>query len=594
VTVSSKPRTAAGQAQPRSLTWYGVTTGLVTAGVALGAGQLVAGFTGPEGSPVVAVGGAAIDLAPAPLKNFAISAFGSNDKPVLVAGILVVLALFAAAIGVAAMRRLAYGLAGLVVFAAIGLTATLTRPASGSDGVLPVLVGAAAGALTMRLLAQRAGASTALRPTEAPASGVTGPDRRVAGPDPGGAAPPAPEWAPSAPERAPSAPDRPPSAGRGEHPRTGEPAGRPGTGQAGTLVPGTGFPDRRRFLVAGSTAVAAAGASALVGRALGERTSVAQARSSLRLPTSAPLPPLPAGNDFRIPGLSPFVTPNDKFYRVDTALILPEVAPASWQLRIHGMTQHELTLSFSEILKMPLHEEYITLTCVSNEVGGEYISNARWLGTSLTRLLRAAGIRSGADQLLCTSVDGFTCGVPVQTVMDGRDSMLAVGMNGQPLPVAHGFPVRMVVPGLYGYVSATKWVTDIKVTTFAAEQAYWVQRGWAQEATIKTESRIDVPQPGASVKAGRVTVAGVAWAQHRGIDAVEVRVDGGPWQHARLASVPGIDTWRQWAWGWEAAPGAHLIEARATDATGYTQTGAQAPPEPNGATGYPSVSVSVR
>jgi DMSO/TMAO reductase YedYZ molybdopterin-dependent catalytic subunit len=278
---------------------------------------------------------------------------------------------------------------------------------------------------------------------------------------------------------------------------------------------------------------------------------------------------------------------------VDTALILPQVSPESWRLRIHGMVAREIEISFDELLRRPLTEHYTTLTCVSNPVDGPYIGNARWLGASLPGLLRAARPRAGADQLLCTSADGFTSGTPLAVVMDGREATLTVAMNGTALPVAHGFPARMVVPGLYGYVSATKWVTDIKVTTFAAERAYWAQRGWSQLGPIKTESRIDVPG-GGTIRAGRTPVAGVAWAQHKGIDAVHVRVDRGAWQQARLAAVPGIDTWRQWVWEWDATPGTHLIEARATDVTGFTQTAAEVPPEPNGATGYPSVRVTVR
>jgi len=377
----------------------------------------------------------------------------------------------------------------------------------------------------------------------------------------------------------------------------GQPAGahrkQPASAHRDAAVrPGSG---RRQFLVAGSVAVVAAGATGLVGRALAERTSVSQARAAVRLPPPVQgAPALLAGTDLRIPGLSPFVTPSGSFYRVDTALVLPEVAPSSWQLRIHGMVAREITLTFRDLLKLPLLEDWITLCCVSNPVGGPYIGNAMWLGASLARLLRAAGIRAGAEQLMCTSVDGFTSGTPVQTVMDGRDALLAVAMNGAPLPVAHGFPARLVVPGLYGYVSACKWVTDIKVTTFAGEYAYWAQRGWSQRAPIKTESRIDVPNGSATVRAGRTPIAGVAWAQHKGIDAVEVRVDGGSWNRARLAAVPGIDTWRQWVWEWDATPGNHVIRARATDATGYTQTAALAPPEPNGATGYPTVNVTVQ
>ena len=275
--------------------------------------------------------------------------------------------------------------------------------------------------------------------------------------------------------------------------RPGELPGRPsgGTHRASADVSPSG---RRQFLVTGSVAVAAAGASGLVGRVLAERSNVSKARAAIKLP--APVqraPALPTGTDLHIRGLSPFVTPNSSFYRVDTALVLPQVAPSSWQLRIHGMVAHEMTLTFDDLLKLPLMEDWITLCCVSNPVGGPYIGNALWLGTSLSKLLRAAGIRAGAEQLLCTSVDGFTSGTPVQTVMDGRDAMLAVAMNGTPLPVAHGFPARLVVPGLYGYVSACKWVTDIKVTTWAGEYAYWATRGWSQQAPIKTESRIDVP-----------------------------------------------------------------------------------------------------
>jgi DMSO/TMAO reductase YedYZ molybdopterin-dependent catalytic subunit len=295
-----------------------------------------------------------------------------------------------------------------------------------------------------------------------------------------------------------------------------------------------------------------------------------------------------------VPGISPFITPNSQFYRVDTALLVPQVDPSNWRLRIHGMVAREVEVSFAELLRRPLIEDYITLCCVSNPVGGPYIGNAKWLGVSLASLLRSARPQRGASQLLCTSADGFTSGTPLSVVMDGRDALVAVAMNGAALPVEHGFPARLVVPGLYGYVSACKWVTDIEVTTFQAATPYWAQRGWAQQGPIKTESRIDVPAPGSRVKAGKVAVAGVAWAQHKGIEAVEVRVDRGPWQQATLATVPNIDTWRQWVWQWDAAvAGQHLIEARATDKTGYTQTAVQADVAPNGASGYPSSQITV-
>jgi DMSO/TMAO reductase YedYZ molybdopterin-dependent catalytic subunit len=253
-------------------------------------------------------------------------------------------------------------------------------------------------------------------------------------------------------------------------------------------------------------------------------------------------------------------------------------------------------LTFDDLIKRPLIEDYITLCCVSNPVGGPYIGNAKWLGASLRSILQEAGVQPGAEQLLCTSADGFTSGTPVQTAMDGRDALLAVAMNDAPLPVAHGFPARLVIPGLYGYVSACKWITDIEVTTYAANVSFWAQRGWSAQAPIKTESRIDVPSLGGTVKAGTQTaIAGVAWAQHKGIEAVEVRIDKGPWQEAKLASVPDIDTWRQWAYYWDVnvPKGNYVIEARATDKTGYTQTAVQAQPEPNGASGYPTVEVYV-
>ncbi|HYY19972.1 MAG TPA: molybdopterin-dependent oxidoreductase, partial [Streptosporangiaceae bacterium] len=305
---------------------------------------------------------------------------------------------------------------------------------------------------------------------------------------------------------------------------------------------------------------------------------------------------VPAGTELGIPGLTPFVTPNASFYRVDTDLVLPQLSPRDWTLRIDGMVERELEIGFGQLLRMPLTEAEITLVCVSNEVGGTYNGNARWLGVPLAGLLRRAGVRAGADQVLSSAADGMTISTPLATIMDGprnrQSALLAVGMNGQPLPVAHGFPARMVVPGLYGYVSATKWVTRLTVTTFAARRAYWTQRGYAAQAPVKTESRIDVPRPLAQVKAGRTTVAGVAWAPHRGIAGVEVSVDDGAWKRTRLAPG-GLDTWRQWVWRWDATPGLHQLRVRATDSTGATQTPRRAHPFPSGASGWDSVVVTV-
>jgi DMSO/TMAO reductase YedYZ molybdopterin-dependent catalytic subunit len=559
----------------------GAIAGVLAAATALGVGQLVAGLTGANGSPVVAVGQLQIDHTPLWLKDFAISEFGSNDKVALVTGILIVLAIFAAVIGVAAVRRLAYGMAGLVVFAVIGLIAASTRPNASVASLLPTLAATGAAAIVLRVLIERAGRADAVRPAAPEPEPLADTGTGFPLGDTGAGFP-----------ALPTVPDLPPEMSTGG-------VIRPSAAQGGDWLgrprpPAPVEPARRGFLAASAATVGIAAATGLAGRLLAERTSVASARSAVKIPKpSGTGPVLPPGVDLNIPGLAPFITPNNDFYRVDTAIVLPQVDPSSWQLRIHGMVSREITLTFDELLKRPLIEDYITLCCVSNPVGGPYIGNAQWLGASLASLLREAGIKAGADQLFCTSVDGFTCGAPVQAVMDDQDALLAVAMNGQPLPVAHGFPARMVIPGLYGYVSATKWVTDINVTTFAGNYAYWVPQGWSQQAPIKTESRIDVPNGESQISAGRTAVAGVAWAQHKGIEAVEVRVDQGPWNQARLAAVPDLDTWRQWVWEWDATKGNHVIEARATDKTGYTQTAVQAQPPPNGASGYPSVAVTV-
>jgi DMSO/TMAO reductase YedYZ molybdopterin-dependent catalytic subunit len=350
--------------------------------------------------------------------------------------------------------------------------------------------------------------------------------------------------------------------------------------------------DRRKFLAAAAgTAVTAAAAGVGGELLISKRSRVNTSTVTLAPPVSTPKP-LPSGGMVNIPGLSPFFTPDAQFYRVDTALVLPVIPASAWKLNIHGMVDHPMTITFDELMKMPMIEHDVTLTCVSESVGGPYIGNARWEGTLLANVLRRAGIQPGADQIVMRDTTGMTIGVATEPVMDGRASMLAVGMNGVPLPQGHGFPVRVVVPGLYGYVSACKWVVDMELTTFGAFDAYWVKRGWSAQGPIKTESRIDVPQIGASLTPGKVAIAGVAWAQHRGIAAVEVNIDG-TWYRAKLAAQDTIDTWRQWYYFWDATPGTHTIKVRATDQTGYTQTAVVHKTEPNGATGYHTVQVTV-
>ncbi|WP_146167944.1 molybdopterin-dependent oxidoreductase, partial [Micromonospora sp. MH33] len=351
---------------------------------------------------------------------------------------------------------------------------------------------------------------------------------------------------------------------------------------------------RRRFLrgvglLAGTAAVAGFGGHWLAGQ-----RGVSAARQAVKLPAPvAPAPPVPAGADLSLTRLAPFVTPNREFYRIDTALVVPQVDPATWRLRIHGRVRNPIELSFDDLLARPMVERYVTLACVSNEVGGDLVGNARWLGVPIRELLDEAQPEEGADQVVGRSVDGWTCGTPTAVLRDGRDALLAVGMNGEPLPVEHGFPVRMVVPGLYGYVSACKWVTELELTSFADFDAYWVPRGWSAQGPIKTQSRIDTPRPRNRLTVGPVTVAGVAWAQHRGIRRVEVRVDDGPWQEATLAPTASVDTWVQWSWRWAAGPGEHTLQVRATDAGGETQPEQRRPVAPDGATGWHTVKVTV-
>jgi DMSO/TMAO reductase YedYZ molybdopterin-dependent catalytic subunit len=588
-----------GAARPGTAT--GIFSGIVTAAAAIGVAQLFAGLTTPQASPVVAVGQCVIGGTPLPVKDWATATFGTNDKPVLIGGVLVLLFAFAAVIGVVAMRRLPWGMAGLALFSAIGLAAVLTRPDAAAPWIWPTLLGGAAGAVVLAMLVNRAVAAVPVasplpRPLPPVAFGghetATADDSIAPADDNAWPDPAQPTGIPAGPAPVESAWVAGGSTGaQAARPAPGDVPGHEERSLRGS-PPGT----RRAFITTAGVALATAAAGEYVGRQLSTRHNVGAARALIRFPRPAvPAPPLPAGINPRVAGITQFITPNSQFYRVDTALIVPEVDPKGWTLRIHGMVQREVTVTLADLLRRPLIEDYITLCCVSDPVGGPYIGNAKWLGASLKSLLGEARPLAGADQLLCTSVDGFTSGTPLTVVMDGRDALVAVAMNGAALPVEHGFPARLVVPGLYGYVSACKWVTDIEVTRFSQATAYWVQNGWSQQAPIKTESRIDVPTGNSPLSTAPVTVAGVAWAQHKGIAAVEVQVDKGPWNEATLAAVPNLDTWRQWTWQWASpTPGSHVIQARATDKTGYTQTSALANVAPNGASGYPSVQVTVQ
>jgi DMSO/TMAO reductase YedYZ molybdopterin-dependent catalytic subunit len=350
---------------------------------------------------------------------------------------------------------------------------------------------------------------------------------------------------------------------------------------------------RRRFLIASAGTLGGVVVAGGAGRLLldGQHADAVVSSSKIPAPLRA-VPPLAA--DQVLPGLTPLVVPNADFYRIDTALLVPRVDVATWKLDVTGMVAHPLTFTYDELLAMPLFEQYVTIACVSNKVGDHLVGNALWTGARLKDVLEAAGIQPGATQIVGRSVDGFSVGFPTSWALaPEREPMIAVGMNREPLPADHGFPARLIVPGLYGYVSATKWLSSIELTTREAVDGYWVPLGWAKDAPILTQSRIDVPMSGATVKPGTVDVAGVAWAPDRGVTAVEVRVDDGAWQAARTSRPISTATWVQWTLPWTATPGRHSLEVRATDGTGDVQTAQISDPAPDGARGYHRIFVTV-
>ncbi|MEW1952007.1 molybdopterin-dependent oxidoreductase [Terrabacter sp. NPDC080008] len=498
-------------------------SGVLAAVAGTAAGHLVAGFLSPASSPVLAVGSTVIDLTPTPLKEWAIATFGTNDKVVLQGSVLVVTLALATVAGLLSRRRLAVGVAFLVVLTSLAGAAALLRPAAHPLDVVPALVAMAVGVATFVWLAHL----------------------------------------------------------------THTTSGRLRDGDAQRSM---GTSGRRGFL-AGALGVAALSVLAAAG---GQLRAGAQAVKKVVLPRpSDPAAPLPKGLEATVAGISPLRTPTDSFYRVDTNLTVPKVDVDSWTLEVDGMVERPFSLTFAELAAMPLIERDITMTCVSNEVGGGYIGAARWLGVRLTDVLDRAGVKGSPDQVLSTAVDGFTISTPLAVVRDGRDAMVAIGMNGTQLTDVHGFPARLITPGLYGFVGATKWLTKLTLTTYAAEQAYWTKRKWATDAPIKTSARIDTPAPLSTIKAGRTAIGGVAWAQHRGVGKVEVKIDDGPWQPTRLGPDVGVDYWRQWYLPWDAKPGLHRLSVRATDRRGQVQTSERATPFPDGSSGIQEVVVTV-
>jgi DMSO/TMAO reductase YedYZ molybdopterin-dependent catalytic subunit len=525
--------------------WHGVAIGLVSTLAGLCAAELFAGLSRGAASPVLPVGQEVIDRVPKSVKDWAIDWFGTADKAILVLGTFLSLAVIGSLVGVLAIRRrrlVAYGVT--VVVGLVGAWAVTARPAPTFGKLLPPIVGTLASLAVLWWLS----------PVDADTD-------------------------------------------------------------AGHVDPSSPALARRHFVQSASSVAVVALAAGGLGRLLKRRFEIADERAALAIPpatdTVAPVELAPgtsvAGGtepesetetDFGIDEVTPWVVPNPEFYRIDTALEVPQVPKDSWRLRVHGMVDRQLDLTFADLLERPMIERYITLSCVSNEVGGDLVGNALFQGIRMKDLLDEAGVQPGATQVVSRSIDGWDCGSPTSVIMDGRDAMLAIAMNGEPLPAEHGYPVRLVVPGLYGYVSATKWVTEIELTRWEDFDGYWVPRGWSKEGPVKTMARIDRPRGGRDYTAGAdgvVDIAGLAWAVHRGVSKVEISIDDSEdWLDCELAGVPSDDTWRQWRYRWNDAPaGEHDVRARAYDGAGEPQPEQPKSVAPDGAQGYHRVRFEV-
>jgi DMSO/TMAO reductase YedYZ molybdopterin-dependent catalytic subunit len=511
--------------------WQVALIGSVAAMSALAAGELVAAVIGAATSPVTAIANNFIDSFAASLKSIAVALFGTHDKVALVVGIVAVSATIAALLGLASRRWRHAGPVGIVLFGALGGWVMATDP-QGERGtaIITSLAAIAVGVVTFVGLW-----NVCLADQAAMRSANVNDD-------------PAAE---------------------------------------STLAP----LDRRRMLVAAGGVVVASGAGAILARRIRASDSVAAARDELVLPGARRTVALPDTRRADSLGASTYITPTSDFYRIDTAVLTPQVSIDSWSLEIDGLVERPARITYDELIAHDSIAVPVTISCVSNEVGGRLVGTAVWQGVPLADLLDRVGVERVAQQVVGRSVDGFTAGFPLGVAVDGRDALVAYAMNGEPLPVEHGYPVRLIVPGLYGYVSATKWLERIELTTWDGFDGYWINRGWSKEGPIKTASRIDVPRDG--IAAGKQTVAGVAWAPRRGISQVELQVDDGEWMACQLGAVASDDTWVQWWFEWEATVGRHELRIRATDGTGTTQTGDRHSPAPNGATGWHSRVVNV-
>ncbi len=530
VPLTARHRTA----PPRILTAAAALAGALAAAVAIAIGELAAGLVSGAPSLVIAIGDLIIDLQPPGAKDLMVDLFGESDKLALVVLIVAAALGIAAWAGVAGRRSWRKGVIAFIVAGAVALFAATRQPlVDPALAVITVVLAVGGSLLILRWLLEltRPAWSTGL-PSSSPVPAAM------------------PDWA------------------------------------------------RRSFLLRSGSVAAGAIAVAAVGRNLLERTPAGPTSAGVgaTLPPAASPATSPAGDpSFEgIAGLTPIVVPNDDFYRIDTALIVPRVNADTWKLTVKGMVERDVVLSYAELQAMPQFEQYVTIACVSNKVGEDLVGNAKWSGVRLRDVLAMAGVKPEASQLVGRSVDGFTAGFPTAWAMDpARDPMIALGMNSVPLPADHGFPARLIIPGLYGYVSATKWLSEIELTTLEAFDGYWIPLGWAKEAPILTQSRIDVPRRGGRVTAGQPVVAGVAWAPDRGITKVEVRIDDGPWEPALISTPMSAATWVQWKLDWAATAGRHTIAVRATDGAGEVQTDRITPPAPDGARGHHTIEVQV-
>lgn len=527
-TPPASPHTPASSLMPR---WKAALAGALAGLAALSAGEFFGGLAAPRPGPVTAVANRVVDNAPTWFVNFGKDVFGLADKPALIIGTVLISLVVATGLGLASRRRRVAGIMGIALFGLLGFFAIATDAQGGViSGLLISTAAVLAGVITLLLLLFLGGE----RPT--------------------------------------------------------------GTDADSPLEPAV---SRRSFLGWAGAVSAVVVGSAAGARALRGRSVAAEARAAVELSpvgtaediasqvTQAEANPINA-----IPGIAPVVVPNDEFYRIDTALLVPQVDPADWTLTIKGMVDTELSFTYQELLDRANTVAPVTLSCVSNAVGGDLVGNAVWQGIPLTELLDEAGVQAGATQIRSSSVDGWDCGFPTDLAYDGRTALLAVAMNGEPLPIDHGFPARLVVSGLYGYVSATKWIKEIELTTLEDFNGYWIPRGWSKSGPIKTMSRIDTPRQGTTIPVDtEIAMGGVAWAPNLGIEKVEVRIDQGPWQTAELGDSLGINAWRQWFMPWVVTEGPHLIEVRATDGSGYIQTDVRAAPAPNGASGWHGVTI---